>query len=47
MGQPDDEPIQPMIPPSINAPIPFEEEMEEEDIVAEDERYGDINGIEQ
>jgi hypothetical protein len=43
MGQPDDDAMQPqMMPPAMNAPLPFEMEEEEEDSVGEDERYGDI-----
>ena len=43
MGQPDDAPVQvPMTPPAINAELPFEMEEEDEDKVAEDEKYGDI-----
>jgi hypothetical protein len=45
MGQPDDEPMmsQPMMPPpAMNAEIPFEMEEEDENMVAEDERYGEV-----
>lgn len=44
MGQPDDEPMAPpmMPPPAMNAEIPFEMEEEDENMVAEDERYGPI-----
>jgi hypothetical protein len=43
MGQPDDEQSFPMAQPSpLNTEIPFEMGMEEDDVVAEDERYGDI-----
>lgn len=42
MGQADDQPAMPITPPSLNVPMPFEMEEEEDDMVAEDERYGDI-----
>lgn len=43
MGQPDDTPPPAaMMPPGMNALLPFEMEEEEDGMVAEDERYGDV-----
>ena len=43
MGQPDDTPPPAsMMPPAMNAPLPFEMEEEEDDMIAEDERYGEV-----
>lgn len=49
MGQPEeeeDDDMEEMIPPQMNADIPFTMPEEEEDVVAEDEKYGEVDGVE-